>query len=494
MIIPTSLVFDNNNVTIQNSLVDIQEVNKKNFLYECNYIPTENNNSYSDKNLKQEPYFFIFHKSRCGSTFLCNIFKQFDNILVLSEPEIFNQLMFANISDNVKKILLKRIINLMCNEAHKYNKKLVIKFTSYNVQFIDLYKSLYKTTKTIFSTRDTLEVIKSSLEKPCIMVRNNQIEKAKNFDISINSHYLYHIFQIDEFGKKCHYVIEYEDLIKPNFIEYLKSTLNLVINDETYNKISSIKNIYSKGYNKKFISDTSISKSNTMGIELYNNSLSKKNCEFIRNEIDKRANYVRISIKKCLSFSIFDEDYWKYYKKIIQNDNEIDVQKDFNKAFSNTFSILKNIVYDKLVDYCKKYEYFYKSLCLMKTGNIKEDLKNNTCITTFNLTKYEPKIHNCSLYHSEDAFIDLQQATRKVAILFYLNDVENSGETEFLYQNFKISPKEGSLALFSPTWFNTHRGNISHNKTKYIITSWVHGNINLDEKLYKHYEVDLKAN
>ena len=146
-------------------------------------FPSENNNSYSDKNLKQEPYFFIFHKSRCGSTFLCNIFKQFEDILVLSEPEIFNQLMFANISDKIKTILLKRIFNLMCNEAHKYNKKLVIKFTSYNVQFIDLYKSLYKTTKTIFSTRDTLEVLKSSLEKPCIMVRNNQIEKAKNFSI-----------------------------------------------------------------------------------------------------------------------------------------------------------------------------------------------------------------------------------------------------------------------------------------------------------------------
>jgi hypothetical protein len=493
MIIPTHLVFDNNNVTIKNSLVDIKEFNKKNFLYECNYIPAENNNSYSDTNLKQEPYFFIFHKSRCGSTFLCNIFKQFDDILVLSEPEIFNQLMFTNLNDNIKKILLKRILNLMCNEAHKYNKKLVIKFTSYNVQFIDLYKSLYKTTKTIFSTRDTLEVIKSSLEKPCIMVRNNQIEKAKNFDISINSHYLYHIFQIDDFGKKCHHLIEYEELIKPNFIEYLKLTLNMEIDDKTYNKISSIKNKYSKGYDKKFVNNSSISKNNTMGIELYNNSLSKKNCEFIRNEIDKRANYVRISIKKCLSFSIFDEDYWKYYKKTLPDD-VIDIQKDYNKAFAKTFSILKNIVYDKLVDYCKKYDYFYKSLCIMKTGNIEEDLKNNTCITTFNLTKYDPEIHDCSLFHSEDAFIDLQQASRKVAILFYLNDVENSGETEFLYQNFKIKPREGSLALFSPTWFNTHRGNVSHNKTKYIITSWVHGNLNLNDKLYKHYEVDLKEN
>ena len=63
MIIPTHLVFDNNNVTIKNSLVDIKEINRKNFLYECNYIPAENNNSYSDKNLKQEPYFFIFHKN-----------------------------------------------------------------------------------------------------------------------------------------------------------------------------------------------------------------------------------------------------------------------------------------------------------------------------------------------------------------------------------------------------------------------------------------------
>ena len=66
------------------------------------------------------------------------------------------------------------------------------------------------------------------------------------------------------------------------------------IDDKTYNKISSIKNKYSKGYDKKFVNNSSISKNNTMGIELYNNSLSKKNCEFIRN-LYKDVNIIQIS-------------------------------------------------------------------------------------------------------------------------------------------------------------------------------------------------------
>jgi len=485
MIIPTHIVFENNSVTIKNGLVDIKEVTNKNFLYECSFKEAQNFNSYNE--LKQEPYLFIFHKSRCGSTLLCNIFKQFDENLVLCEPESLNQVINSKISDENKKILLKRIINLMCNEAYKYNKRLVIKFTSYHVQYVDLYKSLYDETKTLYSTRDTMEVIRSNLEKPDSMTRYNKLNTIPKFNMSINSHYLYHIYEMDDFGKKCHYVIDYQDLIRLDFIDYFKNLLNITIDDETIKKIDEIKGKYSKGYTKFY----NVSK-NTLGIELYNNSLNKENCKFIRDSIDKYATYVKINIKKCLTFSIFEHGYWDIQKRDMNL--QVDVQNDFNKAFSKTFDILRNVVYDKLEDYCTKYNFFYKSLCLSKTGNIKQDLLNNTDITTFNLTKYDPEIHDCSLYHSEDTFINLEQATRKVAILFYLNDIENSGETEFYFQDIKIQPKEGSLALFSPTWFNTHRGNVSHTKTKYIITSWVHTKLHHNNKLYKHYEIEFKEN
>lgn len=55
----------------------------------------------------------------------------------------------------------------------------------------------------------------------------------------------------------------------------------------------------------------------------------------------------------------------------------------------------------------------------------------------------------------------------------YLNDDFSEGETEFLYQNRRITPRSGSL-LFAPTAFtHTHRGNMPKGGNKYIATSWV---------------------
>lgn len=483
MILPLYLEFQKNSVTIKNAMINIKEINQKNFFSECEFTLTENNGSVENNS---EPYLFIFHKSRCGSTYVSNIFKQFDDFLVLCEPEIINQIVISKLNWQNKKILMKKVINLMCNEASKYNKKIIIKFTSYNIQYIDFYKDLFVNTKTLYLKRDTVEVIKSNLKKPCNMVRNNLITHAEGFEnTGIHSHYLYHVFEIDNYGSKCEFIFDYEDIIDTNFIKKLKNKLNLEIDENTLEKIENIKTNYSKGSNKFY----SINK-NTMGIELYNNSLSKENCKFIRDRIDKYATYVKISIKKCLSFSIFDNDYWKYQKTTINEvkDSEIDIQDKFNKTYEDMFIILKKTVYKYLAEYCRKYDHFYKSLCLSKTNNIEKDLLDNTNITCFNLTKYEPNIHDCSMYHSEDSFVSVDQSTRKVAILLYLNDIENSGETEFFYQNLKIEPKEGSLALFSPTWFNTHRGNVSFNKTKYIITGWVHTKIVIDGELVPHYK------
>jgi hypothetical protein len=55
----------------------------------------------------------------------------------------------------------------------------------------------------------------------------------------------------------------------------------------------------------------------------------------------------------------------------------------------------------------------------------------------------------------------------------YLNDIEEGGETEFLYQSTRIKPKQGSINLFPAYYTHTHRGNPPLNKTKYILTGWV---------------------
>jgi len=60
---------------------------------------------------------------------------------------------------------------------------------------------------------------------------------------------------------------------------------------------------------------------------------------------------------------------------------------------------------------------------------------------------------------------------RNLVFMTYLNNVGNCG-TEFKYQKIKVKCKKG-LTLIWPTYFtHTHRGIISDNKEKYIITGW----------------------
>ncbi|MEO7432350.1 MAG: 2OG-Fe(II) oxygenase [Dokdonella sp.] len=55
----------------------------------------------------------------------------------------------------------------------------------------------------------------------------------------------------------------------------------------------------------------------------------------------------------------------------------------------------------------------------------------------------------------------------------YLNDDFDAGETEFLYQHRKITPKTGSLLIAPAGFTHTHRGNMPVGGNKYIATSWV---------------------
>lgn len=62
---------------------------------------------------------------------------------------------------------------------------------------------------------------------------------------------------------------------------------------------------------------------------------------------------------------------------------------------------------------------------------------------------------------------------RLMAFIVYLNDVEEGGETEFLYQHKRVKPKAGTCVLWPATYTHPHRGNPPLKGEKYILTGWV---------------------
>ena len=58
---------------------------------------------------------------------------------------------------------------------------------------------------------------------------------------------------------------------------------------------------------------------------------------------------------------------------------------------------------------------------------------------------------------------------RMITVIWYLNTVEEGGETEYVWQRTKIKPEEGSLLLCPVGWTYFHRGAPPISSDKYII-------------------------
>lgn len=69
---------------------------------------------------------------------------------------------------------------------------------------------------------------------------------------------------------------------------------------------------------------------------------------------------------------------------------------------------------------------------------------------------------------------DHDSARRFLVLFFYLNDVEEGGETEFPTLDLAVKPKQGSCIVFPPTWMYPHQGNMPVSNDKYIVGTYLH--------------------
>jgi Rps23 Pro-64 3,4-dihydroxylase Tpa1-like proline 4-hydroxylase len=103
---------------------------------------------------------------------------------------------------------------------------------------------------------------------------------------------------------------------------------------------------------------------------------------------------------------------------------------------------------------------------LFKLFNINED-------SGFQIQRYTKDV---GLYNFHNDFHIDGRGFRSLTYLFYLNDVEEGGETEF-YNGLKIKAERGKLIFFPSSWNYVHKGNMPLSSNKYIITGWVYSKI-----------------
>lgn len=71
---------------------------------------------------------------------------------------------------------------------------------------------------------------------------------------------------------------------------------------------------------------------------------------------------------------------------------------------------------------------------------------------------------------------------RVLLFMYYVNTIEEGGETEFFYQEKKIAPQAGRMVIAPAGFTHTHKGHVARSDDKLILTSWVM--FNRAEKLY----------
>ena len=99
----------------------------------------------------------------------------------------------------------------------------------------------------------------------------------------------------------------------------------------------------------------------------------------------------------------------------------------------------------------------------------KQILPPDLYLTDFKVQKTLPGggYHVWHIEHDEKA------SHRLMAYTLYLNDIEEGGETEFLIQSKRVTPKQGTICIFPSFYTHIHRGNPPLSKEKYIITGWI---------------------
>lgn len=91
------------------------------------------------------------------------------------------------------------------------------------------------------------------------------------------------------------------------------------------------------------------------------------------------------------------------------------------------------------------------------------------------MQKYERGSGNYNYWHCETypAQPDAETLHRALLFMFYLNDVEEGGETDFFHQQRSLRPQTGTMVIAPAGFTHTHRGRVPISGDKYILTSWI---------------------
>lgn len=111
----------------------------------------------------------------------------------------------------------------------------------------------------------------------------------------------------------------------------------------------------------------------------------------------------------------------------------------------------------------------------LEKWDYKEIWKHGSGYDYMNVQKYDKGIGHYHGWHTEQNY-DQETSQRLFTVMFYLNDIEEGGETVFPMADVSIKPKAGTFVCFPCGWPYVHYGDTPISDDKYIVTGWLEAN------------------
>lgn len=216
-------------------------------------------------------------------------------------------------------------------------------------------------------------------------------------------------------------------------------------------------------------------------IEVYDNALSPKFCNAFMQTFDRSPHLQAgrtgggVDVSKKLSSDLYLNQHAEYQAQL---------------------KTIQEATFKHAVEYFKKYRFaLIAPLALQvrhpKTGeavaltheNFDEVAAGNEAaymqllyrLGPIQAQKYQQGKGNYNYWHCE-VFPEknsVEALHRTLLFMFYLNDVDEGGSTDFYYQQRSIQPRQGRMVIAPGYFTHTHRGCTPISNDKYILTSWI---------------------
>ena len=196
-------------------------------------------------------------------------------------------------------------------------------------------------------------------------------------------------------------------------------------------------------------------------------------------------NSTSISKELCKTIiNMFDSDKNKYegvtfggLNKNIKDTQDLVIPNIPNQTGFDKWSKIQKFLEKELAKNTKEYTKILDNIVNMNhekenTHNVYNTFGNSLSNESFMVQRYT-KQKGRYIYHNDFRSDWQNKKYRVITYLWYLNTVEEGGETEF-WGTHTIKPEAGKLLLFPASWTFPHRGKIPLSHDKYIITGWLY--------------------